>query len=255
MTDQFLAGKVALITGGSRGIGRAIALKLAAHGADVVINYARKTATAEQTRADIESLGRRAIAIKANLADADKISAMFDRIETEFGRCDILVGNAASGIPRPVLDTTDKHWDWTLDINTRSILRCARRAVPLMAAHGWGRIIAISSQGSTRVIPNYGITGVSKAAIEALVRYLAVDLAEKGIAVNAISPGVVDTDALKSFPIDVQQTIADTAARTPAHHIVTPAEVAALAAFLCTNDAAMIVGQTIVMDGGLGLLA
>ena len=254
MTDQFLAGKVALITGGSRGIGRAIALKLAAHGADIVINYARKTTAAEQTRADIESLGRRAIAIKANLADADKISAMFDRIETEFGRCDILVGNAASGIPRPVLDTTDKHWDWTLDINARSILRCARRAVPLMAAHGWGRIITVSSQGSTRVIPNYGITGVSKAAIEALVRYLAVDLAEKGIAVNAISPGVVDTDALKSFPIDVQQTIADTAARTPARRIVTPAEVAALAAFLCTDDAAMIVGQTIVMDGGLGLL-
>ena len=254
MTDQFLAGKVALITGGSRGIGRAIALKLAAHGADIVINYARKTTAAEQTRADIESLGRRAIAIKANLADADKISAMFDRIETEFGRCDILVGNAASGIPRPVLETTDKHWDWTLDINARSILRCARRAVPLMAAHGWGRIIAVSSQGSTRVIPNYGITGVSKAAIEALVRYLAVDLAEKGIAVNAISPGVVDTDALKSFPIDVRQTIADTAARTPARRIVTPAEVAALAAFLCTDDAAMIVGQTIVMDGGLGLL-
>ena len=255
MTDQFLAGKVALITGGSRGIGRAIALKLAAHGADIVINYARKTTAAEQTRADIESLGRRAIAIKANLADADKISAMFDRIETEFGRCDILVGNAASGIPRPVLETTDKHWDWTLDINARSILRCARRAVPLMAAHGWGRIIAVSSQGSTRVIPNYGITGVSKAAIEALVRYLAVDLAEKGIAVNAISPGVVDTDALKSFPIDVQQTIADTTARTPARRIVTPAEVAALAAFLCTDDAAMIVGQIIVMDGGLGLLA
>ncbi len=255
MSDQFLAEKVALITGGSRGIGRAIALKLAAHGANIVINYARKTAAAETTVAEIEALGSRAIAIKANLADADKISAMFDRIETEFGRCDILVGNAASGIPRPILTTTDKHWDWTMDINARSILRCARRAVPLMEARGWGRIIAISSQGSTRVIPNYGITGLSKAAIEALTRYLAVDLAEKGITVNAISPGVVDTDALKSFPIDVQQTIADTAARTPARRIVTPAEVAALAAFLCTDGAAMIVGQTIVMDGGLGLLA
>ncbi len=254
MTDQFLTGKVALITGGSRGIGRAIALKLAAHGADIIINYARKTSAAEQTCADIETLGKRAIAIKANLADADKIAAMFDRIESEFGRCDILVGNAASGIPRPVLETTDKHWDWTMDINARSILRCAHRAVPLMETRGWGRIITISSQGSTRVIPNYGITGLSKAVIEALTRYLAVDLAEKGIAVNAISPGVVDTDALKSFPIDVQQTIAETAARTPARRIVTPAEVAALAAFLCTDDAAMIVGQTIVMDGGLGLL-
>jgi len=255
MTEQFLTGKVALITGGSRGIGRAIALKLAAHGADIVINYARKTSAAEETRAAVEALGRRAIIIKANSAEAEKISAMFNRIETEFGRCDILVGNAASGIPRPVLETTDKHWDWTMDINARSILRCARRAVPLMEAHGWGRIISISSQGSTRVIPNYGITGLSKAVIEALTRYLAVDLAEKGIIVNAISPGVVDTDALKSFPIDVQQTVAETAARTPTRRIVTPEEVAALTAFLCTDDAAMIVGQTIVMDGGLGLLA
>jgi enoyl-[acyl-carrier protein] reductase III len=143
--DRFkLDGRIALVTGGSRGIGRAIALKLAAHGADIIINYARKTSAAEQTCADIETLGKRAIAIKANLADADKIQTMFDQIESEFGRCDILVGNAASGIPRPVLETTDKHWDWTMDINARSILRCAQHAVPLMEKEGWGRIITIS---------------------------------------------------------------------------------------------------------------
>lgn len=254
MTEQFLAGKVALITGGSRGIGRAIALKLATHGADIIINYARKTSAAEATRADVAALGRHAIIVKANLADIEKLSAMFERIRAEFGRCDIVVGNAASGIPRPVLETTSKHWDWTMDINARSILRCAQFAVPLMTQHGWGRIITISSQGSTRVIPNYGVIGLSKAVVESLTRYLAVDLAERGIIVNAISPGMVNTDALKSFPIDVQQTIADTAARTPARRIVTPEEVAALAAFLCTEDATMIVGQTLVMDGGLGLL-
>ncbi len=254
MTNLFLAGRVALITGSSRGIGRAIALKLATHGADIVINYARKTSAAEAVKAEIESRGRRAIVVKANVADPAKINAMFNQIEAEFGRCDIFVGNAASGIPRPVLETTDKHWDWTMDINARSILRCAQRAVPLMEQHGWGRIINISSQGSTRAIPNYGVTGLSKAVIEALTRYLAVDLAAKGITVNAVSPGVVDTDALTHFPIDVQETIAGVAERTPSKRIVTPKEVASLVAYLCTEEAKMIVGQTIIVDGGLSLL-
>ncbi len=252
--ETTLAGKVALITGASRGIGRAIALELAARGADIVVNYARKRGAAQETVAAIERLGRRAIAVKANLADPAKIEAMFERLEAEFGRCDIFIGNAASGIPRPILQTTDRHWDWTMDVNARSILRCVRRAVPHMERAGWGRIVSISSQGSTRVIPNYGVTGLSKAVIEALTRYLAVELAPKGIIVNAVSPGVVETDALAHFPIDVQETVAAVSRRTPAGRIVTPAEVAKLVAFLCSDEAQMIVGQTIVMDGGLGLL-
>lgn len=254
MAEQFLLGKIALITGASRGIGRAIALELARCGADIVINYLRKQSAASQTVADIEALGRRAVAVKANLADSAAIEGMFDQVEAVFGRCDILVGNAAAGIPRPVLEITDKHWDWTMDVNARSILRCARRAVPLMQKQGWGRIITITSQGSTRVIPNYGVTGLSKAAIESLTRYLAVELAGRGIVVNAVSPGVVETGALQHFPINVQATIAEVARRTPAGRIVTPAEVAGLVAFLCTDAAAMIVGQTLVMDGGLTLL-
>jgi enoyl-[acyl-carrier protein] reductase III len=252
---QLLHGRVALITGSSRGIGRSIALELAARGADIVVNYVRKRSAAEEVVASIEAQGRRAIAIKANVGNAAHIEAMFDRVRAEFGRCDILVGNVASGVVRPITEVEDKHWDWTLDINARSILRCAQQAVPLMEARGWGRIIGITSFGSTRVFSEYGVIGVSKAAIEALIRYLAVELAPKGVVVNAVSPGIVATDALQYFPIDVRRTLTAAAERTPARRVTTPEDVARVVAFLCSDDAAMIVGQTIVVDGGWSILA
>lgn len=248
-------GRVALITGSSRGIGRAIALELAGRGADIVVNYLRKKSAAEEVVAEVVARGRRAIAVRANVGDVADIEAMFDRVRSEFGRCDILVGNAASGVVRSITQVEDKHWDWTLDINARSILRCARLAVPLMEAHGWGRIIGITSFGSTRVFSEYGIIGISKAAIEAIIRYLAVELAPKGIIANAVSPGIVGTDALKYFPIDVGETLQEAARRTPARRVTTPEDVARVVAFLCSDDAAMIVGQTIVVDGGWSLLA
>ncbi len=255
MADRPLQGRVALITGSSRGIGRATALELATRGADIVVNYIRKQSAAEEVVAEIMARGRRALAVKANVGDVAEIEAMFDRVRSEFGRCDILVGNAASGVIRPITQVEDKHWDWTLDINARSILRCARQAVPLMEGQGWGRIIGVTSFGSTRVFSEYGVIGVSKAAIEALIRYLAVELAPKGITANAVSPGIVETDALKFFPIDVEDTLQAAATRTPAHRVTTPEDVAKVVAFLCSDDAAMIIGQTIVVDGGWSLLA
>jgi enoyl-[acyl-carrier protein] reductase III len=255
MVDQPLQGRVALITGSSRGIGRAIALELATRGADIVVNYLRKQSAAEEVVAEIRARGRQALAVKANVGDAAEIEAMFDRVQSEFGRCDILVGNAASGVIRSITQVEDKHWDWTLDINARSILRCARRAVPLMEDQGWGRIIGVTSFGSTRVFSEYGVIGISKAAIEALIRYLAVELAPKGITANAVSPGIVETDALKFFPIDVEDTLQAAATRTPAQRLTTPEDVAKVVAFLCSDDAAMIIGQTIVVDGGWSLLA
>jgi enoyl-[acyl-carrier protein] reductase III len=254
LTDKPLEGRVALITGASRGIGRAIALELARRGADIVVNFLRKRSAAEAVVAEIEALGRHAIAVKANVGQAAEIDALFERLVAEFGRCDILVGNAATGVIRPITQLEDKHWDWTLDINARSILRCARHAAPLMEAHGWGRIVGITSFGSTRVFADYGVIGVSKAAIEALIRYLAVDLAPKGIVANAVSPGVVDTDALKYFPIDLERTLREGAQRTPAGRLAMPEDIAKVVAFLCSDDSAMIVGQTIVVDGGWSIL-
>ncbi len=219
-----------------------------------MVNYLRKKSAAEAVVADIEALGRRAVAIKANLAEAAQIEAMFDQIEAEFGRCDIFVGNAASGTPRPALELTDKHWDWTMDVNARSVLRCVQRAAPLMARHGWGRIVNISSPGSSRVLPHYAVIGLSKAVIEALTRYLAVELAPQGIVVNAVSPGLVDTDAVTAFPVDLQEVFQYAAGRAPARRLVTPADVAGLVAFLCSDAAAMMVGQTLLIDGGYSLL-
>jgi enoyl-[acyl-carrier protein] reductase III len=255
MADRPLQGRVALITGSSRGIGRAIALELATWGADIVVNYLRKQSAAEEVVAEIRACGQRALAVKANVGDAADIEAMFDEVRSEFGCCDILVGNAASGVIRPITQVEDKHWDWTLDINARSILRCARQAAPLMEDQGWGRIIGITSFGSTRVFSEYGVIGISKATIEALIRYLAVELAPKGITANAVSPGIVETDALKFFPIDVEDTLQAAASRTPARRVTTPEDVAKVVAFLCSDDAAMIIGQTIVVDGGWSLLA
>jgi enoyl-[acyl-carrier protein] reductase III len=255
MSNLPLIGKTALITGSSRGIGRAIALELAGSGVDIAIHYVRKKQAAEEVAAAIRSLGRRAILLKANLAEAGQIEAMLDDLQVQFGRCDIFVGNAASGTPRDILDVNDKHWDWTMDVNARSILRCVQRLAPAMAQASWGRVINITSPGSHRVLPHYGAIGLSKAVVDSLTRYLAADLAPQGITVNAVSPGLVATDAVTAFPVDLQATFEYASSRTPAGRLVTPEDVARLVAFLCTDAAAMIVGQVITVDGGYSVLA
>ncbi|MBN1992078.1 MAG: SDR family oxidoreductase [Anaerolineae bacterium] len=249
-----MTGKVALVTGSSRGIGRAIALELAGRGADIVVHYLRKRSAAEEVAAAIRAMARRAIAVKANLAVADQIDFLVTESEAAFGGCDIFVGNAASGTPRDILEVNDKHWDWTMDVNARSILRLARRLVPHMEKAGWGRIINITSPGGVRVLPHYGAIGLSKAVVDALTRYLAVDLAPKGIVVNAVSPGLVETGAVAAFPVDLQEVFSYAAGHSPTRRLVTPEEIAQVVAFLCSDAAGMIVGQTITVDGGYGLL-
>jgi enoyl-[acyl-carrier protein] reductase III len=254
MKQDFLKGKVALVTGASRGIGRGIALTLAEYGADVVVHYARKAGMANDVVKEIESRGRRAVAVKANLAERAKTEAMLDEVEKVFGGCDIFVANAASGGFRPMMETSDKHWDWAMDINARSILHCAQRLAPHMQQRGWGRIITVTSLGAVRVVPNYGAVGLSKSVIESLTRYLAVELAPKGIIVNSISPGLVETDALSTMGIDERATIDYVKQRNPARRLVTPSDIGKTAAFLCTDAAEMIIGQTIIVDGGFSLL-
>ena len=248
--DMPLRGKVALITGGSRGIGRTITLKLAAEGADVIINYFRKKSAAELTAQEASVNGVVAHTIKANLGEPDKIDNMFDEIETRFGRLDILVSNAATGVARTALDLDDRGWGWTLDVNARAFLLCAQRAVKLMKTGG--KMVSISSLGSRLAWPIYTAVGVSKAALEALTRYLAIELAPKGICVNGVSAGAVETEALKLYTAgqDIPQLSWQT---TPAGRMVQPEDVANVVAFLCSDESAMIRGQIIVIDGGLSL--
>ena len=250
-TTRDLDGKVALVTGGGRGIGRAISLDLAARGANVVIAYLRKRSAAEETCAEIEGHGVKAEAIRCDVGDADKIDAMFDHIDETFGRLDVFVSNAATGVIRPVGELDAKAWEWTMNANARSLLLGARRAAQLMP--DGSNIIALSSLGATRVLPGYAVVGASKAAIESIVRYLAVELAPS-IRVNAVSPGVVDTDALRHFPMR-DEMIDHALETTPAGRLVAPEDVAAAIRFLTSDAAGMITGQTLVIDGGSSLVA
>jgi enoyl-[acyl-carrier protein] reductase III len=238
-----------LVTGGSRGIGSAIALRFAELGAArVAISYLRNDRAAEETAEAIRRLGAEPIALRGNLGDPAKAAA----VVREAGSLDVVVSNAATGVIRPLLELTEKHWDWTLNANARALLSLARHVAPSMPRGG--SIIAISSLGSTRVLDNYALVGTSKAAVESLVRYLAVELAAHGIRVNAVSAGLVETGALEYFP-NRDKMLAHYRERTPAGRLVEPDDVAKLVCFLASPEAEMIRGQTVVVDGGYSILA
>ena len=249
--------KVVLVSGSGRGIGAAIALHFARLGADVVVNYFRNRQPAEETADKIRQLGRKALMVKANMGELEDIERLFAVIEQEFHGLDIYIHNAASGYNRPVMQQRAKGWDWTMNINARSLLFTAQLAAPLMEKRGGGAIVTISSPGAGRVLPDYVVVGASKAAIEAITRYLAVELAPKNIVVNAVAPGMVLTEALQHFEmVRSDAHLADKArAITPAGRLVDPQDIANVVAFLCTPEAAMIRGQVITVDGGASLLA
>jgi enoyl-[acyl-carrier protein] reductase III len=253
--DKQFQDKIALITGSGRGIGRAIAVQFARGGADVVINFFRNRGPAEETAAKVRALGQRAHVVKANIGDLDGLERLFDETERTFGGLDIFVHNAASGFNRPALEQRPKGWDWSMNINARPLLFGAQRATALMESRGGGSIVAITSAGSQRVLPDYVSVGASKAALEAITRYLAIELASKNIVVNAVSPGLVLTDALKHFDVikEDQDLIDRAISLTPAGRLVTPEDVAKVVAFLCTPAAEMIRGQVIAVDGGYTL--
>ena len=245
--SQNLSGKIAFVTGGSRGIGKSIALELGRRGATVIINYLKNHEAAKTTVEELKLQGIKTTRIKAHVGEEAAIDSLVSKIENEFGQLDILVNNAASGVMRPTTELSVKHWDWTMNINARGPWMLSVAASRLMP--DGGRIINISSPGSTWVLPAYFAVGVSKAAIEAVTRYLAVELGPKGIAVNTVSPGFVMTEALNAFPD--QLGIRDIASRpTPAGRTITPEDVSNVVAMLCSSDAEMIRGQVIIVDGG-----
>ena len=248
-----LKGKTALVTGGSRGIGRAIALRLAESGARVAINYVRNDAAANETVKRIREKGVEALAFRANLGKRQKVEQMFDCLWQEWGETlDIVISNAASGVIKPAIELTEHHWDWTMSINAGVFLPLVQHARTVMP--NGGTIVAVSSLGALRAIPHYAAVGASKAALESLVRHLGVELAHEKIRINAVSAGVVDTDALKHFP-HRDDILGNSQVKTPAGRLTTPDDVADVVLFLVSPLAAMVIGQTVTVDGGYSVIA
>jgi enoyl-[acyl-carrier protein] reductase III len=237
-----------LVTGGTRGIGKTIALRLASEGAArVVLGYMRNDAAAEAAADEVREAGADPLLVRGNVA-SDKVIAEL----ASHGPYAVVVHNAATGVIKPALETEDKHWDWTLNANARALLSLARACTPDMESGS--SIVAISSLGAQRVLENYVLVGTSKAALESVVRYLAVELSPRGIRVNAVSAGVVETEALDHFP-NREEMLRSGRTRTPAGRLVEPDDIAGAVAFLCSPDAQMVRGHTLIVDGGYSLLA
>lgn len=250
-------GKKAFITGGTRGIGLATAIKMAEGGADVAVNFLRNRKAAEEAKAAImeASGGKEPLILKGNVCKDDHVERIFDEIKEKWGGLDFLVSNAASGVLKPTAELTHHHWAWTMDINAYALLPLARFAIPLMQGEdgkGKGRIVAVSSLGSVRGFDNYAAVGASKAAVESLVRHMTVEYADKGININAVNASVVDTAALEHFP-NRETMLANSLAWMPAKKLVEPNDVANAIVLLCSEYTSMVHGHTFIVDGGLSI--
>ena len=252
MVEISLEGKVAVITGGSRGIGKAISLKLAKAGADICINFLRNVSKADETKSEIEKIGRKCILVKGNIAEPETAKKIRQEIEKNWSKVDIVVLNAASGVLRPFWETELKHFRWTLEINAFGQMNLVRELLDLIPEGG--KIIAISSLGAVRAIPNYTLVGASKGALESIARHMALELSKRKINVNVVEAGVVETDALRWFP-NRDEIINESKRRTPLGRLVEPEDVANVVLFLSSPLANMIQGQVIVVDGGYSIVA
>ncbi|OZC57126.1 dehydrogenase [Rhodococcus sp. RS1C4] len=244
--------KTVLITGGSRGMGQQLALRLAGEGANIVVNYRRDTEAASQTVEAIEAAGGKALAVQADVSDTAAVEAMIGHAVDRFGSLDVVVANAAASAFKPLMDIHGRHIEKTMGITVQGFLDLVRLALPHM--NRGGRVMAVSGWDSFRVLPGHGLLGAAKAAMETIVKYLAIELAANGVSTIGVCPGPIDTDSFRYYAGDAWDDYAKQwLAQTPSGAYPTPAEVAEVMAFLCSPQSAVINGQTIVVDGGLSL--
>lgn len=251
MSSDDFRGKVAVISGGSRGIGRATALEFARRGADVAITYYRRRSAACEVVRDVETAGRKGLAVRADFSDQSDVRRVFDTVQAQFGRVDCYVSNAASAFFKPLADLEPFHWDYVLAANLTATLTGCRCAYELMPGAA-GAIVLVSSLGSRRYLQRYGALGACKAAVESLGRSLAVEFAP-GVNVNTVCGGAVETDSLRAVARSDPQRLEEMRERSPMGRLGTPRDLATVIAFLCTPDANWIRGQTLVVDGGMSL--
>ena len=252
-----LEGQVALVTGGSRGIGRATALALAKAGADVCITYLNSRRNAEEVGEEIMALGRKTLVARADLSEAEDVASLVDAIREQFNRLDILVSNAAGGGFRPLLEASEENLDYAVHLNVGAFMHLLQKAAGLLERKPddpkRSKVITVSSWGAERALPMYGVIGACKAALESMTRHAALELGPRGVDVNCVRAGVVDTGSLRALP-GVEMLLEQRRSRSLAGDVnINPEDVANVILFLASDLSRLIQGQTIIIDAGTSL--
>ena len=251
-----LTGCVALVTGSSRGIGRACALLLAEAGADVIVNYVTSRSAAEEVAERVQALGRRVAIVKADVSEEDDVVSMMGFVRDTFGVLDVLVSNAATGGFRPLLTTTARNFEAAMNTNVRALLFLVQSALPLLErSKRQAKVIGLSSLGSSRALPMYGLVGSTKAALESMVRHFALEIGSRGISLNIVQAGLVETDSTRQIP-NFERVLELRKARSlVGERVLQPADVADAVLYLASPLSDMVQGQTLVIDGGSSINA
>jgi enoyl-[acyl-carrier protein] reductase III len=249
-----LTGRVALITGSSRGIGRACALRLAEAGADIVVNYVSSKTAAMAVAAEIQSLGRTAAVVRADVSQRDDVESMMEFVKLELGALDILVSNAATGGFRPLLATNDQNFDAAMQINVRPVIYLVQAAMPMLEDSEFrAKVIAVSSHGAVIALPMYGMIGSSKAALEATMRHFALELGDRGINFNTVRAGLVETDSTRRLP-NADAIFAGRIQKSmTGDRFLTDRDVADAVLYLASPLSDLVQGETLVVDGGAAI--